>query len=247
MCTVTVVPTRQTVRLGCNRDELRCRPVALPPRTQQFGQRRAVLPVDPSSGGTWVAVNDAGLAMILLNVNREDNGEEIRFPPRSRGTIIPSLLHCGTLALALSQATALDTTFYAPFRLLLADREELAELRSDSGQVQLVGRTAISKPLLFTSSGLGDLLVKGPRRRLFAEFFSLPGDLVARQDLFHRHRWHERPDLSVCMRRADARTVSHTVVSLDPARVTLAYYPDAPDRPAEPVTVSLDLRAGGAR
>jgi hypothetical protein len=247
MCTVTAVSTRETIRLVCNRDELRSRPTALAPRTQQFGLRRAVLPLDTASGGTWVAVNDVGLAMILVNVNPKDKAEDIRLLARSRGSIIPSFLPFDTLAQVLSGALALDSTLYAPFRLLIADREELAELRSDGRQIQLVGRTSITEPLFFTSSGLGDHLVEEPRRRLFDEMMRRPGDPVAHQDLFHRHRWPESPELSVCMERADARTVSQTVVSLGEDRATLTYHPDAPDRPAEPVAVSLDLRAGGAR
>jgi len=247
MCTVTVVPTRETVRLACNRDELRSRPAARPPHIQRFGYRRAVLPVDPASGGTWVAVNDAWLAMTILNVNQEDSGRKLTVLPRSRGTIIPHLLGCDTLASALSHATALKPTLYAPFRLVLTDRKELAEVRSDGRHVWLVSRTALAESLFFTSSGLGDHLVEKPRRQLFLEFFSRPGDLVARQENFHRHHWPERPHLSVCMRREDARTVSHTVVSLGRDRVTLTYHPDAPDQPAVPVAVSIGLRTGGAR
>jgi hypothetical protein len=234
-----------TVRLGCNRDELRSRPIALLPQTQQFGQRRAVLPVDPASGGTWIAVNDAGLAMVLLNVNSKGKGEEILPPRRSRGTIIPSLLHCNTLTSAVSQATALDAKHYAPFRLVFFDQQELAEVRSEEGHIRVVRRTAITEPCCFTSSGLGDQLVEGPRRRLFAAFFGQTGDLIALQDRFHRHRWPERPDLSVCMSRADARTVSHTIVSLGRDAVTLTYHPDAPDQPAKTVPVTLPKVAGG--
>jgi Transport and Golgi organisation 2 len=246
MCTVTVVPTRETVRLACNRDELRSRRVALPPRILHFGQRRAILPLDPASGGTWVAVNDAGLTMTVLNVNQEDSRKDTTDPPRSRGTIILHLLHCDTLVSALSRAAALDPTLCASFRLVIADHKELAEFRSDGRRVWVVCHTAIAEPLFFTSSGLGDHLVEEPRRHLFADLFSRPGDLIAWQEVFHRHHWPERPHLSVCMRREEARTVSHTVVSLGRDRVTLTYHPDAPDQLTEPVALSLDLRTGGA-
>jgi hypothetical protein len=48
------------------------------------------------------------------------------------------------------------------------------------------------------------------------------------------------------MERQDARTVSHTIVSLDPDRITLTYHPDAPDRPAEAVGLTLPIAVGGA-
>jgi hypothetical protein len=216
----------------------------LHPRIQQFGDRSAILPIDPISGGTWVAVNDAGLVVTLLNVNLEQSRKETKAPTLSRGTIIPGLLHCDTLASAHAQATALEPTRYGPFRLVLASRKELAEVWSDGCRVRLLSPKQIASPLLFTSSGLGDRLVEEPRRRLFAEFFSQPGDFVARQQEFHRHRWLDSPHLSVCMHREDAQTVSHTVVSLGRDRVTLSYHPDAPDQFAETVSVTIPIAAG---
>jgi hypothetical protein len=47
------------------------------------------------------------------------------------------------------------------------------------------------------------------------------------------------------MEREDARTVSHTVISLGPDRVTLSYHPDAPDRTTESVVLSLPIAVGG--
>jgi hypothetical protein len=235
------------VRLVCNRDERRSRPAALPPQVRQFGQWAAVLPLDPTSAGTWVAVNDAGLIMTLLNVHADRKEEETQAPLHSRGTIIPGLLECGELSLAICEATRLDARRYAPFRLIVADRGAVAELRSNGNCVRVVCHGPIHTPLLFTSSGLGDYLVEEPRRRLFASIFGQPGDRAARQDEFHRHRWPEQPHLSVCMDRSDARTVSQTVISLGPDRATLTYHPDAPDQPAHPVSVTIPLVAGGVR
>jgi hypothetical protein len=245
MCTVTVVPARETIRLACNRDELRSRPAALPPRIQQFGPQRAVLPVDPTSGGTWVAVNDAGLALALLNVNAKKGPSATPTAPQSRGKIIPALLHADTPWSAAFSALRLDPAQYAPFRLLLVNRRGGVEVHSDGTRIRLVWQIGLIRPQFFTSSGLGDQVVEGPRRQLFGEFFDRPGDWLARQDAFHRHRWPDRPHLSVCMDRQDARTVSHTVVCLGPDRVTLTYHPDAPDRPAETFTLTLHSAVGG--
>src|SRR5262249_30651056 len=146
------------------------RPAALPPVRLRCGARWAVHPIDPVGGGTWVAVNDAGLALALLNVTARPGGATVvppAEPAPSRGTIIPALLSCGDLSAAVAAAAALDTTPLPPFRLVLADRGEVAELRSCDGRPRLVRRGPLSAPCLFTSSGLGDRLVEGPRRRLF--------------------------------------------------------------------------------
>ena len=245
MCTVTVVPGREAVRLACNRDELRSRPAALPPRIRQFGPRLAILPIDPTSGGTWVAANDAGLALTLLNVNSRTAFAGSPVVPLSRGKIIPALLHADTPLSAAFSALDLDPAQYAPFRLVLVSRRAAVAVHSDGARIRLVWRTGLPSPQFFTSSGLGDQAVEGPRRQLFGEFFDRPGDRLAQQEAFHRHRWPDRPHLSVCMDRQDARTVSHTVVSLSPDRITLAYHSDAPDRPAESLTLTLPIAVGG--
>jgi hypothetical protein len=204
-----------------------------------------VLPVDPTSGGTWVAVNDAGPALVLLNVNAKKGPFATPAAPQSRGKIIPALLHADTPLSAAFAALTLDPALYAPFRLVLVNRREGVEVHSDGTGIRLVWRIALKSPQFFTSSGLGDQAVEGPRRQLFGEFFDRPGDPFAQQDAFHRHRWPDRPHLSVCMDRQDARTVSHTLISLDPDRVTLSYHPDAPDRPVKAVTLTLPIAVGG--
>src|SRR3712207_9571694 len=60
---------RSGFRVAFSRDELRVRLAGLPPGVGVFGARRAVHPTDAAAGGTWIAVNDAGLVLFLLNVN----------------------------------------------------------------------------------------------------------------------------------------------------------------------------------
>jgi hypothetical protein len=76
-----------------------------------------------------------------------------------------------------------------------------------------------------TSSGLGDDLVTGPRMALFQQFLSTVTDTIAAQDLFHLHQWRGREEVSVRMRRGDARTVSSTVVEIRDRVIRLVYRP----------------------
>jgi hypothetical protein len=243
MCTVTLLPMGQGcasfLRLACNRDEARTRPPALPPHLRRFGHRRALLPIDPTSQGTWIAVNDAGLAFALLNRNpaRAQVAREARFP--SRGTIIPMLLHCessreaGRLALSLAQHS------FAPFRLILTNRESAVEIVAAGGSAES-RELPLDQPHMFTSSGLGDDLVEKPRRRLFEQ--RADGGALG-QDLFHRHSWAQRRHLSVCMSREDACTVSYTVIELRPGAAHMFYCPQAPNKPGPVLGYSLELEA----
>ena len=247
MCTVTLVSLNPAVastgvdvsgdaargrvlRMACNRDERHARPAALPPEVREIGSRRVILPIDPASDGTWVAVNDAGLAATVLNVNLGPEGAADARQRRSRGTLIPPLMGCASVVEADRLCAAIDPREYAPFRLILVDRTRVVHYRSDGESIERVCATLHNHPSLYTSSGLGDALVEGPRRALFETMFSSNDQSAAIQDAFHRHAWSDRRHLSVCMDRADARTVSHTVVEIRPDGVRMTYIPDAPDR-----------------
>jgi len=245
MCTVTIVPLsdphggRAGFRLATNRDESRRRPPAAPPVTRAFGTRHAILPIDPTGGGTWVAVNDLGLAFTILNRNPADM-RGVAFPDRpSRGTIIPDLLESATLAETRSRLEQRRPDDYAPFRLIACDGRACLEAVGGAGALKLQEH-ALDQPVMFTSSGLGDARVEGPRRRLFNDWFGDdPGAWPTEQDAFHRHRWPQHPELSVCMSRDDARSVSLTVVAVTAAGVSLTYHGVPPDEPGQDVTRRL--------
>jgi uncharacterized protein with NRDE domain len=247
MCTVTLVPTDGGVRLACNRDEQRSRPAATPPVIRRFALRLAVLPLDPQSGGTWVAANDAGLVMAVLNVNVGAGPSLRKTGIHSRGSLIPQLLANDSLRAAVEQAAALKAANYAPFRLIFADPNEWAEVHSDARQIRQSTPAELTAPLLFTSSGMGDHVVEELRRRLFEELFARPSDPTALQNLFHWHRWPDRPHLSVNMSRDDACTVSRTIVTLDGGRVSLTYQSIAQHRSTGGFTLGLELLAGVMR
>jgi transport and Golgi organization protein 2 len=247
MCTVTIVPTfgptsaPNGIRVACNRDESRSRPIALPPIQKMFGQRRAVMPIDSLSGGTWIAVNDTGLIMTLLNMNPRDM-RGVTFPGKvSRGGIVPSLLHAESLTEACDAARALDTSAYPPFRLVIADTTGYAEVTGGDGGLA-VRRQPINRPVMFTSSGLGDALVAEPRHELFDRWFGSDRSAWAqRQEAFHLHRWDDRPELSVDMSREDALTVSLTVIELSEESTTLVYHPAPPSVIAQDAVSPLSL------
>jgi hypothetical protein len=253
MCTVTIVPLRfddgpAGIRLACNRDELRSRLPARPPELYQVGAGWAGMPIDPEGGGTWIGVNDSGVAMTLLNAGERGASRLFR-TMRSRGLVIPSLLTNGSARATRHAVEALDASAYRPFRLVVTDRTEAFEVRWDQERLVIGDELSLLRPLFFTSSSLGDALVHEPRRALFDDRL---GDVSAddpatavidRQDAFHRHRWAERPHVSVSMSRSDARTVSFTIIELRRDRALVTYHPDAPEACAPPSVVSVLLRA----
>src|SRR5438046_6139107 len=88
MCTVSFLPKAQGFYLAMNRDEKFTRPAALPPAIVDLADRRAIFPREPE-GGTWIAANDAGVCLALINWHRVE-----RQPVRSiasRGQVVKVL------------------------------------------------------------------------------------------------------------------------------------------------------------
>jgi uncharacterized protein with NRDE domain len=227
MCTVTVIPRDEGFRLACNRDERRDRPPGVAPSVHVLDGVQATFPLDPRGGGTWIGVNTAGLAAVLLN-RTDDSPRPARAGPRfSRGVIVPPLLGSRSVTGALRGARRLNAAAFEPFRLVLVQGATYAVL-SSNGAALSVHAGSFTEPLMFTSSSLGDHLVSGPRRILFEQYVLSAANVDARlegQRRFHEHRWDDRPQMSVLMSRPDARTVSTTVVDVCHAFVTLRYQP----------------------
>jgi hypothetical protein len=222
MCTVTLFPqTTGGIRLVCNRDELRNRPLATPTQLHVVGQMRFLAPLDPLSQGTWIGVNQVGLAMCLLNRNV---GWKPPSGTMSRGSVIPALMQTCRLGEALAAYGRLELSQVAPFRLIITDGRLVAEVMHTPGDSQSLRLRKISQPLLYTSSSLGDGVVTESRGGLLCDWLLKhePSRLV--QDQFHRHAWPDRPEHSVMMQRPDAQTVSVTEITLEPRRVEMNYY-----------------------
>jgi hypothetical protein len=229
VCTVTIVRSGDWLRVACNRDERRDRRAAHPPFITRAGDLRVLAPQDPQGCGTWIAANSAGLVFAVLNVN------EIGVAPgaavRSRGLVIPSIADAATVEEVVLRVDRVSFQEYPPFRLVVADRFRAAEFvrTHATGRLQRLEVHRLDRPLLFTSSSLGDAVVDAPRRLLFEQIcgstVGLCRDIVARQDAFHAHRWRDRPAVSVHMSRPDACTVSTTIVEVTERDVRMVYSP----------------------
>ena len=224
MCTVTIVPHDRGVRLLANRDERRSRLPGLPPRVHTLSGQRALFPLDPEGGGTWIGVNDAGLVVALLNA-RPRTATETSAPKRSRGLIVLQLLRCRSVPEAMAAAAALDADLFEPFRVVMVEAGACAVAASaGEGAVDCTWQR-LDVPVMLTSSALGDAVAGPPRQRLF-ERMVLKGRSACwleGQSRFHDHQWPGRPEISVRMERHDALTVSRTAIDVTNRRRRLCY------------------------
>src|SRR5215831_21300264 len=122
MCTLSFIPSNDEFLVAMNRDELRTRTTALPPRTFDVDGTEAIFPRE-LGGGTWIASNDAGSLMALLNwhpAGRENSVEK----PRTRGSIIPVLISGRSPLEVAYRLRRLELKPVLPFRLICVFRAD---------------------------------------------------------------------------------------------------------------------------
>jgi hypothetical protein len=219
-------------RIAMNRDEEHARPAAIPPRWRAVGNSRAIWPIDPRGGGTWIGAREDGLVLCLLNYNLRTAPPAPRHAV-SRGRIIPSLVEHTLPDDVISAVAAMALDRFAPFRLIVVAPDaprrtwrggaRLHELRWDGASLDRL--PAVGPAACLASSGLGDHTVTA-RLELFRARVAA-GASSRTQDEFHAHSWPDRPAESVMMHRPDARTVSVTTVEVvalpGGPRVLMAY------------------------
>jgi hypothetical protein len=221
MCTVSIVPFEGGFRVACNRDEQRSRPHASRPAIHTGAATTSIWPVDPVSGGTWIGVNDAGLVLALLN-RAQPSSRAATSRPLSRGTIVPRLLQSKSLQAAIEAATRLDASRFEPYSLIALQHTQGCSITVNSARPTLCWYD-LAHPHVFTSSALGDELAARWRAPLFAALVERKADRLDGQVRFHRHRWVDRPEISVRMSRCDAATVSTTTVDVSTERIRMGY------------------------
>jgi hypothetical protein len=273
MCTVAFLPIPDGGYLiGHNRDESRRRARGLPPSRGRRRGRAFLAPRDPDGGGTWLGVNEAGLTLSVLNAAEPDPSRLPAVPP-SRGRVAWDLLHlesAGAIAAHLERTKA-ELLGVRAFHLVVAvpetggragDRERPGRLPT-GGSVpkRIPGRRRASAvrfrwdgrhlrretfygPALFVYSGYDQAGAERERGRLWRAYLSEPGA----RDPDRLAAWlagHEPSpgELSVCMHRGRAHTVSRTIVCAGGSRIRLIYHDGRPcDASAPEFTRTLRIR-----
>jgi len=137
MCTVAILrrPAHEwPVVIGANRDEMIDRP-ALPPGRHWPDRPEVVAGQDLLAGGSWLGVNDWGVAAAVLN----RHGSLGPAPgQRSRGELVLEALDHADAAAAAEALSHLDPAAYRSFNLIVADNRDAFWLRhAGEGDIEL--------------------------------------------------------------------------------------------------------------
>jgi hypothetical protein len=222
MCTVSFLPTAAGFRLGMNRDEKRSRVTALPPEIFRVRDRCAIYPREPDDG-TWLAINDAGLCLALINWHRIEREPEGKL--ESRGRIIPQLIGASDGRAVGCELRQMALRQVRPFRLIAIDAGRQMVTEWQWNTIVLAWRKHLWQTTHWFSSGYDEVKAERERERVCAT-----SSLGAVSSLKKLHASHlpRRVPFSICMHRPDAATVSYSEVIASRNRITLFYQPGPP-------------------
>lgn len=244
MCTLTWLAEERGYRVFFNRDERRTRKLALAPRLAVRAGVQFLAPIDAESGGTWIAVNEHGLTLALLNGYRHMRDPSAP-PPQgavSRGLLVSESIDCTSARDVEARVRARDLARFQPF-LLLAFEPGLAPRLCEWDGRALGVRELTDRDRPMCSSSSDPAGADRARAELFAQWRAESRELdAALLERFHASHLPERGALSPCMHRADAETVSFTHIAVGEQAIELHYRPGAPCQGAPWASLALVRR-----
>ena len=116
MCTVSWLLANDGYQVFFNRDEQKGRALAYSPKYFNDLGVKYLMPVDPVGGGSWIAMNQAGLSVCLLNYYQQKPPEKALI---SRGLLVKALISNTSLTKIRLALKKLPLQRYAAFTLLV--------------------------------------------------------------------------------------------------------------------------------
>jgi len=229
-----------------NRDERRTRKPASRPAVERIGGVPVIMPTDADAGGTWISVNAHGVTLTLLNGYRfmADAGSVPPPGARSRGLLVRDLVDCASGSAVGARLGEHELASYQPFTLVTFASDTSARCYEWSGR-QLEVRDLVDSDRPVCSSSFDQAGAERERSGLWREMYSSgePCDPTGALARYHASHEPERGAASVCMHRADARTVSYSFVSVGPRGIRFDYVPGPPCSTSERATVEIERTA----
>lgn len=238
MCSLNWFRFNDHIGIAFNRDESVLREKSEYPRIYSDNGVRYIMPKDPKGGGSWLAVNEYGLAVLLLN---DYQGQLKPQSPQliSRGLLVREIAACKTLEQANEVARRVELSLSQPFQLCLLQGENSCFWHYDGRVTSLADKTL---PQHIFSSGHKDALDIIAKRHAFMATHEVESE----DQLIALHRSHE-PNVSgllryaFCMHRDDACSQSLTYIRLESEKVTLKYWHGQPCQSTDLTELSLPL------
>jgi hypothetical protein len=220
MCTVSFIPSGNSFFFASSRDEQTERQKAILPRPYDFNGYKILYPKDPKGGGSWIAVNELGHVMVLLNGAVKAHRAE---PPyrKSRGLVLLDLAASDS---ALDSFEEYDCTGIEPFTIILFENNELWSGKWD-GKMKWLESLNSRKPQIWSSVTLYSPGIIRQREGWFNDWIArhdYPGTL----DIMHFHQkgGDGDPANSILINRGGKlMTNSISIIRVSPGKASFRY------------------------
>lgn len=227
MCTMSWFLRDGGYELFFNRDEQRSRSCARLPeiiQDKQHQQLRYLAPTDADAGGTWIAVNEMGVSVCLLNHYQFEQPATYQ-KWLSRGEVVRKFATTMTLLQAELAFEQLMLSDYRAFRLFVLMPDGSNRLFVWDGH-QRRTENEVTGPK--SSSSVDAKAVKALRKQYFSDL-QLDTSSDRQQFLdYHTSHYPAQSKKSVCMHREDASSVSLSHIVVTNKRVSFAYANGSP-------------------
>lgn len=224
MCTMTWFVSDDGYELFFNRDERTSRQRAQVPTLQVAKGTHYLSPTDTDAGGTWIATNQYGVTVCLLNHYQFEQLETYK-KWISRGEIVREFAITEHLSDAKKRFSARNFEDYRAFRMFIITPNGENVLCVWDGHLARLEEN-ISAPK--SSSSVDAKHVKSLRKNLFNNMNLLTLNNVDDYLAFHTSHSPTPSKESVCMHREDANTVSLSHVSVSQSAVSFRYADGSP-------------------
>ena len=238
MCTVTFIPRETGYCVAMNRDEKLVRHQGLPPAVKVVKGHRVICPSEPG-GGTWIAANDSGVSLALINWY--SIARRIEISPVSRGGVINATCGVETPKELEVLLSSLPLQRINPFRLIVIF-PGLPQITEHRWDLKTLHRNPCAwQPQQWISSGFDESKAQKERSRIFRQKLeNKSAGTLGWMRRLHRSHAPERGAFSTCMHRADAATVSYTEAVVTTGATRMWHCLGAPCRPDRHFSVSLE-------
>jgi len=226
MCTVSLIARKNGYVLAMNRDEKLSRVAGLPPSKRMIQGRTIISPSEPG-GGTWIAVNDAGVTFALINWYAIKTKVKTDFV--SRGKVVNAVYALDSPGSATEALENLPLEKINPFRVIGIFPETNEVVQWQWNLKKLVCKKHRWRAQQWISSGFDEPAAQRVRSRTFQKALNhkSAGTLAWLRRLHCSHTPQSGP-FSTCMHRADAATVSYTEIAVSPNTATMVHHVGAP-------------------
>lgn len=240
MCSLNWREFDDHIGLVFTRDEAVNRAKAIPPQRFSKAGVEYLMPIDPVGQGSWIAMNNAGFVVFVLN-DYQGQIKPHSHKLKSRGQLIKLLAECNTMSAIKQVVEAWPLERSQPFVLgVLHTEETLRGMVHYSGSETVLEWQELPQQLYSSGDPEVEDIVRARKDYVGQQHINdLEGLIALHQS--HKPYVNDEYIYSLCMHREVAESQSLTVVRLSEGDAEMSYYAGSPCqiKPANKVVKSV--------